>query len=528
MESSSTQNQKAMKTLYSLLTTVFITLISLCSISQPGSLDLQFGNDGTVMAPVTTTTEHGYAMAVQGDGKILVAGYRETGGNQDFAVARYNADGSLDNSFGSNGVALIDGGTSSDAAWSMTLQADGKILLGGSVYNQNSTVDDFALVRLNTDGTPDATFGTNGVVTTDIDLNWDNAYEILVLDDGKILLGGDGYITGRRCATIVRYNTDGSVDTDFGFLGVAHFCVGQEDARTRDIALQSDGKIVVAGYFSEGMDDHAFVARFNPEGTVDTFFGLNGYASLDIGGREDRLFSVVVLEDDKILAGGYTRDEGLMENDYLFVKYQSDGTLDTDFGSNGIMMFNFGANDQTRDMAILSDGKILSAGGAFSFELLRLNSDGSLDTGFGDNGKVNTSIGTYCHANRIMLYPGNKAVVAGQASSSGIYNFALARYLLQDDAGISDADNTSMKLNVYPNPAREKVTISYELRSAQEINIDLINLVGQRTTSFLSDNKQEPGMYSYEFRLPGNIPAGVYFIRLSTEKGQGIQKLILE
>jgi len=517
-----------MKNFLPLIISFLALALSSFSFSQPGSLDTQFGNNGTVMDPVTSTTEHGYAMTVQEDGKLLVAGFRDLGGNQDFAVARYNTDGSLDNSFGNNGVALFDGGSDADAAWAMALQADGKIMLGGSVYNQSTTVDDFALIRLNTDGSPDATFGNNGIVTTDFDDKWDNAYEILVQDDGKILLGGDGYTLGKRNVCIARYNTDGSLDTDFGFLGISFLSVGTVNDRTRDIALQSDGKIIAAGYANDGADDQAFVARFNSNGTVDTFFGLNGMAVLDIGGREDRFYTVVILEDDAILAAGHTRDETAQDNDYLFVKYDSEGALDTDFGSNGIKLYNFGANDNTQDMAIQQDGKILSAGGAFSYEILRLLPDGSLDNEFGDNGKVNTTIGTYCHANRIMLYNDLQAVVAGHALSGDFYNFALARYHLQDNAGIRNATQKAINLIVFPNPATERVTVQYKLERNQMLSLDLINLQGTSVCTFIGASEKPRGFHTDDFLIPPNVPPGIYFLKLSLEHRSVYSKLIID
>jgi len=384
------------------------------------------------------------------------------------------------------------------------------------------------VVRLNTDGSPDAAFGNNGIVITDFDGNWDNAYEILVQDDGKILLGGDGYTLGKRNLCLARYNADGSIDTGFGFLGIAFLSVGTVDDRTRDIALQGDGKIIATGYANDGFDDQAFVARFNANGTVDTFFGLNGMAVLDIGGREDRLYSVVVLEDDAILAAGYTRDETAQENDYLFIKYDSEGSLDTDFGSNGIKMYNFGANDMTQDLAIQQDGKILSVGGGFSFEILRLLPDGSLDNEFGDNGKVNTTIGTYCHSNRIMIYNDLQAVVAGHALSGDFYNFALARYHLQDNAGIQYTPEDAIKLIAFPNPAKERLSVQYDLERNQMLSLDLIDLSGKSVCSFIDATDKTKGIHNDEFSIPPNVLPGIYFLRLNLEYQSVYSKLIID
>jgi uncharacterized delta-60 repeat protein len=503
---------------------VISVLFSVCLNAQPGSLDQAFGNNGTVMSPISSFVEHGYALAVQDDGKILVAGFRDQAGAQDFAVARYNADGSLDDSFGSGGMATIDAGTDVDAAWCMALQNDGKIVLGGSVFKQQTTYDDYAVVRLNSDGTTDNSFGTNGIVTTDIEGLYDNAYEILVQDDGKIILGGDGYILDRRHVCLVRYHTDGTVDESFGFLGVAYLAVGTVEDKTKDIAFQSDGKIIAVGFMNDGMDDQAFVARFNTDGTVDTFFGLNGYTTIDIGGREDRLWTVCVDDDDEILVGGYTRDETEMDNDYLFMKYTSDGVLDTDFGSNGIKMFHYGSNDQVIDMVLQDDGKIVSIGSAFSFELLRLNENGDLDNSFGDNGKVNTSVGTYCHGNRISLYADKRVVVAGQAEDGGLKHFALARYHLEEEGGIDETTVIS-DIKMFPNPTQgSELQIAYSLLSEAVLRIELLNISGQLMYILADNIHRSAGKHHENLKLPGNLASGVYLLRISTANNSRILK----
>jgi len=287
--------------------------------AQPGSLDDSFGNEGIVIAPLTDHSEQAYKVIVQPDGKILLAGFQEENNIGDFAVARYNASGILDETFGNGGFAIIDGGTDSESAYDIVLQNDGKIILGGSVFNQLTTVDDFALLRLNTDGSPDNTFGTGGLVITDIDGYHDNAYGMALQPDGKILLGGDGYTNDRRNVCVVRYNTNGSLDASFGNGGIAINAIGCGTNKTKAIALQADGKIIAAGYFNEGINDQAFVTKFNSDGTVDNSFGNNGVAIFDIGGNDDRFWSLCILDDAKILAGGYTRNAS-NENDYLMVR----------------------------------------------------------------------------------------------------------------------------------------------------------------------------------------------------------------
>jgi uncharacterized delta-60 repeat protein len=489
--------------------------------SQPGSLDLTFGTDGTVMSPITEHRELGYGMVVQADGKIVLAGMQEIISSSDFAVARYNADGSPDNAFGTNGVTLIDGGTDSDAAWCMALQDDGKIVLGGSVYNQFTTVDDFAAVRLNTDGSPDNTFGGgDGIVITDIGGFWDNAYGIAIQDDGKILLGGDGYNIDKRNICIVRYLVDGSLDPSFGSGGIALHSVGSVSDHTKAIAVQADGKILTAGYFDDGVDDQSCLTRFNADGTVDITFGNNGSATLDIGGNEDRFFAVCMQPDGKIIAGGFSMNASL-EIDALFVRYLTDGSLDNSFGGgSGIILHSFNSNGTVQDMMLQADGKILAAIESFAFGLVRLLEDGQRDNTFGDNGIVSTTIGNYCSAVSVGLYDDGKAVLGGHAFDGTSYNFALARYHLEGSGLISEPNNTFHEVSIYPNPVmNNEIQLSYALQENEKVSIELLTINGQLVEQLLDNDSQKAGLHYKTLQLPGNLTPGIYLLRLKSSQG---------
>ena len=514
-----------MKSLSLFVSFLFVITIVFTVKSQPGSLDNSFGNGGIVTAPLTSHGESGYAAAIQADGKILVAGFQDVSGSQNFAIARYNTNGSLDNSFGAGGLALFDAGTDSDAAWTIALQDDGKILLGGSVYNQLTTVDDYALVRLNSDGTPDNTFGTGGLVMTDIDGNWDNAYDMVLQTDGKILLAGEGYINSNRKVCVVRYNTDGTLDASFGAGGIAINVIGCGEERTRAIALQADGRIIAAGYFNEGIDDQAFVTRFNSDGTVDNTFGNNGTATLDIAGNDDRFWALYILPDGKILAGGTTDPSN--DADYLLVKYLSDGTLDNSFGSNGMAMNNFGVNDFLKDMIVDADGKILTAGGGFSFELIRFLDTGYPDTDFGTNGIVNTSIGNFCFAHSVCLQADGRIIVSGHSNNGNDYDLAVARYHAEEGSYVQEQTDIIDHVNVYPNPVLtgNNINLEYTLVEDEELSIELLSINGKLLEVLSEKQNRKTGPHKESFKLPGNLSPGIYFVRLTSSQGSAVVRL---
>ena len=305
--------------------------LALTRYNANGSLDTGFGGgDGIVTTPVGASNDYGRSISIQPDGKILVAGYTDTGGtNYVFALTRYNTDGSLDTGFDGNGIVTTDVGTGSDYGYSITVQDDGKILVAGS---SNS---DFALTRYNTDGSLDTSFGGgDGILTTDIGTgSTDSGYSVTVQDDGKIVIGG----TSNSDFALARYNTDGSLDTSFGGGdGKVTTPIGTGADYGLSVAVQADGKIVIGGYSFNGTDNDFALARYNVDGSLDTSFGGgDGKVTIDASeGGSDIGYSIVVLDDGRILmAGTSDSDFGLLSNN-------SDGSPDTTFGSGETAAIN--------------------------------------------------------------------------------------------------------------------------------------------------------------------------------------------
>jgi uncharacterized delta-60 repeat protein len=406
-------------------------------INANGSLDTSLNSNGKVLTDLGANfSEYINAMTVQSDGKILVAGYSDAAGTFDFAVVRYNANGSLDTSFNSTGKLLTDIGAGSyEEVYAMVQQSDGKILVAGS--SDASGSEDFALVRYNTDGTLDTSFNSTGKVLTDLGGTTENPYAMTLQSDGKILLAGRTNASGSSDIALVRYNTDGSLDTSFNLTGKVLTDVGSgstDDASA--IAVQSDGKILVAGSSdASGSGDFA-VVRYNADGSLDMSFNSTGKVLTDIGsGTGDSAMAIAVQSDGKILVGGASYDLG--PNDFAIVRYNVNGTLDLSFGTNGKVLTDLGSSssDSATAMALQNDGKILLAGysdasGSSGFAVVRYNANGSPDTSFGSSGKVLTGFGSGLTGwiNSIALQSDGKILVAGTQRDSAYYDFALVRY----------------------------------------------------------------------------------------------------
>ena len=361
------QNVKILIDLKKIILATILTL-SLSNLQIPawaavGDLDTSFDNDGIQTTSIGSVQDIAYSVVMQSDGKIVAAGYSDNGSNVDFAVVRYNTDGSLDTTFGTAGKVRTAIGSGSDVANSVVMQSDGKIVAAGYSYNGSNV--DFAVVRYNTDGSLDTSFDLDGIVTTAVGSSNDTGRSVVVQSDGKIIVvGSSENLTGIEFA-VVRYNTNGSLDTSFDTDGKATTAVGSSQDQARSVVLQSDGKIVAAGFSANGSNFDFAVVRYNTNGSLDTSFDTDGKVTTDVGLALDISNSVVMQSDGKIVAAGYSRNGS--NDDFAVVRYDSNGSLDTTFSGDGIVTTAVGAgNDLGYSVAMQSDGKIVAAGYSYS------------------------------------------------------------------------------------------------------------------------------------------------------------------
>ena len=282
-----------------------------------GTFDTSFGTGGMVITDLNSGADYCNGVVLQSDGKIIAAGRSFTGSSYDFSLARYNSDGSLDTSFDSDGIVTTPIGSNWDYGESVAIQSNGKILLAGYSDSGSSNLD-FALARYNSDGSLDTGFDSDGIVTTDFGSDWDQGYEVAIQDDGKILLAGSTGSPWRDFA-LARYNSDGSLDTGFDSDGKVTTDFGSSDETAYGITLQSDGKILVTGYSSlDGTNDFA-LARYNPDGSVDTGFANDGKVVTDFEAKGDEARCVVIQTDGKIVVAGMRYKD--MDSGFALARY---------------------------------------------------------------------------------------------------------------------------------------------------------------------------------------------------------------
>ena len=485
--------------------------------AQPGSLDNAFGTGGIVTTEIGPSYDEACAMVIQPDGKIIAVGKSaDHSYSYDIAVVRYNPDGSLDNSFGSFGKVTVTIGIHSDFGKAVVLQPDGKIVVAG--YFDNGTNLDLCMIRLELNGTIDQTFGYYGRVITDIDSVDNTCEEIAIQPDGKILVAG----STNDDFTLVRYNSNGVLDSAFGTYGVASATWGSYKNFADGIAIQPDGKIVVSGYASDGVKKHMAVVRFLNNGYEDYSFGTLGFFYQPLGTDDDYSTDVAIQADGKIfVCGDKWVSTPLVRCDFAAMRLNADGTIDSSFGNAGITITRLveGVN-HAYGIALCPEGKIVIAGSTnhpgYNIGVIRMDADGKLDSTFGTGGIVITQIFGNEVGKDVCLQADGKIVVAGYASPDSWSDYAVVRYV-GDIVGLGEI-NVNNTL-IYPNPVSDFLNIELGMDNIK-LNIEVINILGE--TVFTSQIEKRATLDV------SNLSQGIYLIKLYSDKYSEVRKFIKE
>lgn len=402
------------------------------TFAQTGSLRTSFGTNGAAITPIGPGADEARNLAVQPDGKIVVVGHASNGTNLDFAVVRYNMDGSLDDSFGGDGIVTTDIAGGDDLAYGVGIQADGKIVVAGDGL---LTSYDFTVVRYNADGTLDDSFNGDGIATVDINglQSDDHVNYMLIQPDGKIVANGYRNAGSNGDFAVIRLNANGSPDAGFGGgdgIVFTDLNGGSEDFSS-GVLYVPGGKLIVAGSTGGGSVYDFAAVRYNANGTLDTDFGTNGVVIYSIGG-DDHCYASALQADGKIVLVGWADLSG--QDDFGTIRLLANGDLDPGFGSGGIVTTNIGpglTDDQAIGVAIQANGKIILCGNSSNgdFNVVRYNTSGGLDGSFNSTGMSagDISAGQTDFARKVRLY-GHEIYVAGWAAQSGNHEFALAAF----------------------------------------------------------------------------------------------------
>jgi uncharacterized delta-60 repeat protein len=432
--------------LLGLLATLSIVLGTVAH-AGPGMLDPSFAGDGVTETSIGGAYALGFAVALQPDGRIVVAGEAgPSGPATSYALARYRSDGVLDATFGTGGRVTTDIGSGFDRAQDVLVDPSGRIVVAGQ--SVDAGVSRVALARYDTSGALDAGFGSGGLVVMPL-LASSAVRGVVRQPDGMLLVAGSATASppDDEEFLLARYADDGTLDPGFGIGGIVLTPVGAIDSFAHAVALQVDGKLVAAGSSANPMGSYDLaLVRYAGDGTLDPTFGTGGIVVTPLAGGDAFPASVLVEPDGKIVVAGSAGGR------VLVARYDAAGVLDPGFGTGGLVLTSVGDSAGASSMARQPDGKLVLAGSVsqqvmphvfdLSVLVLRYLADGTPDPGFGSGGRVVSNWNAQSAAGDVALQPDGRIVVAGAAAGASAppSRFAVARYFgLSCGDGILDA-----------------------------------------------------------------------------------------
>lgn len=497
-----------------------------------GTLDDTFGNGGIATISFGTN-DYCYDAVITNEGKILTVGYTNVNGHNNFAIARFNTNGTPDNSFGNNGKTTTAIGTVNDEAYSVTLSSKGKIVVAG--YSNMSGTKRFALVRYNSNGTLDNTFGSNGIVTTAIGSDDDIATSIVKDKNNNIVVAGFSKSGNLYKVAVAKYDTNGVLVNTFGNNGTTILNEGVNNITNKDVypdvSIDNFERIVIRA----GTD---LLIRLDSSGNLDNSFGTGGIVHTTNGYSNSASVDMAIDLDGRIVLVGNGEDNSQDFGFYLS-RYAADGNSDNDFGINGVSDVAWGYKFYLgKDATIDAQGRILTAC-IYSedstetyhkdFGIFRDVDGGWGDDSFDEDGIVETVIsGTDEVAEYIGIDPNGKIVLAGTQLSENGSDFVVARYYGSTKSGQLGSNvgkhNYLMNQN-YPNPFNPTTVIRFKIPNDNNVTLKVYNMIGEEVATLVDDYKSA-GLYKVTFNAD-NLPSGVYIYRLQAGRFTEIHKMIL-
>ncbi len=502
-----------------------LLLVSLSSTAQvSGDPDLTFSGDG--VAAIDFASNHddrGSCILVQPDGRILVGGGSHQGNGTKFGLARLMPDGTLDATFGSAGrVATQVGAPPSldETFYALALQPDGKIVAVGRSYA--GTGYRAAVLRYNSNGTLDPTFSSDGIQVDDLAPGTDDGYfGVAIQPDGRIVVAGVAKGTVDYDAVVVRYTAAGALDATFNTTGIAKLDIGAVDNRASAMVLQPDGKIVIAGQTGNAsIDSDYLLARFTADGQLDATFGTNGTVVSAFGPSTDWAYALALQPDGRLVAAGMVINGTAAS--LAVARYTTAGALDPSFGTAGLALNEFSASCFARSVALLQDGRIAAVGNsALSMFVTVFTAIGTLDTGFSSDGSTIVNVGggnAFGYA--VAVQADGKLLAGGQAVQGGAQNnYIVARFHAGVNIGLDELAVNATALQLLPNPADDALELRYALKRGERITITVVDAQGRAARIPFNGAWQAPGEQRLRISLSEISSPGAYTIVVAGEQG---------
>lgn len=467
------------------------------------------------------------AMAIQSNGNIAVAGSIDT----NLVLFQFKPDGAADPEFNVKGYTIVTDPIEFKYQEYQTMyQVDGKILMAGML--QDTGYNKILLVRWNSDGTKDGQFGGAGRMIADLgDIGITRITSIAINPAGDIYLAGIIYVEEdyNMYPFVINFSPDGTLDNSFGIKGTVLLTQYLNLSDSPLLKLFEDGRILLLFDINQRLN----VIRILPDGSMDLTFGNNGRIITVYATGDQTPASVAILEENAIVIGGMQSAGGLL----LFsCKYNENGTPDHAYGENGIAILRlpddyfYFFNDGTTDILHQADGKFIFAGSSgynsSDAGLIRLDANGTPDPLFGDEGIVTISLGGNESVIHATLQEDNKILVAGTKTDNNFSRVMLIRYLNDLNLGIIDLSDFIQDALVYPNPVTDQVVLEYELLREENIGIQLLDIQGRFIKTLATHQSMSAAKHRQTLDLSDIDISGHFIIQLTGEKGSIGVKMI--
>jgi len=511
--------------------TILLILISSILFSQAGNLDISFGNEGKTITEFEGISAEANSMAVQSDGRIVMSGFGEIGSDEVIVAVRYMPDGEIDAGFANEGKFIFRISNFRDRCYGIAVDSLNNVFLTGISSNSGSVNKGF-VIKLNTNGELDSTFAQNGIWLSEEPDTREDFREILIQDDGKIVIAGATAISQATSrSTIIRINTDGTLDNNFGQNGIAIAFV-PISYNPMFAKLNSNGEIISGGFVLDNNFITTILTKFTKQGELDFSFGVFG-VMYDNSTFDEFARDLAFQSDNKILlVAGVTT---LFGRDFGLTRYNQNGTLDNTFGNNGKVSTDFLQGSNTaHSVVIQKDGKIILSGFLgttpnHDYAIARYDSLGVLDSSFGNNGKVITDLGFDDLAFASAIQFDGKLLCGGNSKrADGNSSFSIARYFTEIETSTLNIPEIVNSISIYPNPSNGKFSLVFDLKKLSNTSIDLLSSNGQFIHKIIDNKFLTKGENAIEIELNENINMGLYFLRIETEMGVVNSKLLIE
>jgi uncharacterized delta-60 repeat protein len=487
---------------------LFISLFFQYCNAQICVIDSTFNDDGRAITTVTASGDVITALIPLPGNQVIAVGYVSNGALYDVGMVKYLEDGSLDPDFGVDGI-MMDGPDFAGLIPNDAILIDSEHILVGGSWFEDGTKDIF-LARYDLNGNRDVTFGVDGYVRYDLGTGAEEIYTLAQQEDGKIVAGMLDVDDSEFICLVARFNADGSIDNSFGVDGFQNISVTESDDFVNSILVQTDGKIVGAGYGLNVTTNYNFIVfRLTSNGLPDSSFNSNGKLEFDFENTSDVSVTLTMQDDGKLLVGGSSEDGAavlrLTENGIPDSSFADDGAfLLTNAGCAGILVDDLGQ--------IIGGGKITTAFDQADFGLFRILQNGNLDSTFGEDGVIATDFGNSSEASHYLAFAADGKILSGGYTNFN-QDFAVTRYTYEEIIGIQQTNVITSPLHVFPNPVNDifYCDVPFTVDNTTYY-YSIVNDMGQQITAGKAEINDLNSIL--KITIPENTAAGNYYLKL--------------